>query len=362
MPRWGISDDKKLISLWRTPTSGVDHTKIDQASVKAVHQRHFQTFNYKNFAPLYRSKARSFAVSLTLDGHRKRSATSKSKSIAQGVALDSISDDEEDAYSNEDQYDIDLEIDSEEEESEEEDSSKQDKDESEEEEEGNIMPPKKATPKKAKGQKYALGGDDAVENISHNIRDMQINKVPMFSMDYVLPFMICTYNEKLDQMATVEVLVPMLPKEFFLVDIISGGTKVVISIQVPSFFVDEDRVYVANEDVDGFNEDTYQAQAFKDRCENINTIFGMKNAIYGNPMSIDMPFICEERIVEWEIQGHVNTLGKLTNDLGSTQFHAILSVTVRKLPTKRKTTGGFRVVVAGGNENEAGAPQAMVNN
>ena len=72
MPRWGTSDDRKLVSLWRIPHNGIDHTKLDQTSVKAVHQKHFVTFNYKNFAPLYRSKARDFGVSLTFDGHRKR--------------------------------------------------------------------------------------------------------------------------------------------------------------------------------------------------------------------------------------------------------------------------------------------------
>ena len=72
MPRWGPSDDKKLTSLWRIPHGGVDYTKLDQASVKAVHEKYFPLTNYKNFAPLYRSKARGFGVSLTLEGHRKR--------------------------------------------------------------------------------------------------------------------------------------------------------------------------------------------------------------------------------------------------------------------------------------------------
>jgi hypothetical protein len=69
--RWGASDDAKLTQLWRTPHSGVDHTKLDQASVKSVHSAHFPTRKYSSFAPLYRSKARAFGVSLSLDGHRK---------------------------------------------------------------------------------------------------------------------------------------------------------------------------------------------------------------------------------------------------------------------------------------------------
>jgi hypothetical protein len=69
--RWGPSDDAKLTQLWRTPHSGVDHTKLDHHSVKAVQQDHFPTRKYSSFAPLYRNKARSFGVSLSLEGHRK---------------------------------------------------------------------------------------------------------------------------------------------------------------------------------------------------------------------------------------------------------------------------------------------------
>lgn len=69
--RWGAADDAKLVKLWRTPRNGVDYTKLDVPSVKAVHQKYFPERNYVNFAPRYREKAREFAVSKTLDGHRK---------------------------------------------------------------------------------------------------------------------------------------------------------------------------------------------------------------------------------------------------------------------------------------------------
>jgi hypothetical protein len=69
--RWTKGDDAKLIELWRLPHAGVDFRKLDQESVKAVHNRHFPATKYRNFAPLYRSKARAFGVSLSLEGHRK---------------------------------------------------------------------------------------------------------------------------------------------------------------------------------------------------------------------------------------------------------------------------------------------------
>ena len=169
---------------------------------------------------------------------------------------------------------------------------------------------------------------------------------PLFSMDFKLPFILTVYNDNLDQMVKVEVLVPTYPKEFFLPDLVSGGKKLEINIQAPPFFIDEGRVIASNAGVEGFNKNTHQAQAFKDNCESIHASFGMKNTIFGKPMEIEMPFDCEERIVDWEIQAYPNDLGTLTDDLGGEQFHAVLVVYARKLRTKRKTHGGFRVIGA----------------
>ena len=262
------------------------------------------------------------------------------------MPLENISDDEQDAYSAEDESDIDLEADSEENE---EQSSEEEGigggNSEEEERESKDMPPKKATPKKVKVQKSALGGNDLVESISNSLTAVHIDDVPMFSMDYVLPFMISTYNESNDQMATIEVLVPMLPQDSYLVDIVSAGRKVLVNIQVPPIFVDEVRVHQSNVDVDGFNEDTYQAQAFKDRCENINATHRMKNIIFGNLMHINLPFVCKERIVGWEILAFANDLGEVNQNLNAVQYHAVLAITVRKLRSNLKKAGGFRVVM-----------------
>jgi hypothetical protein len=120
---------------------------------------------------------------------------------------------------------------------------------------------------------------------------------------------------------------------------------------VPALFITNEKGAIqSNAGVVGFNEDTHYAQAHREQCEDIQAAFGLKNAIIGKPMQIDMPFICEERIVDWEIQAYPNDLGDLTDDLGQQQFHALLVVFARKLRTKRKTTGGFRVV--GGAEME----------
>ncbi len=195
-----------------------------------------------------------------------------------------------------------------------------------------------ATPKKSTSS-YETG-----EELPSRLSQLSI--VPAFSMDFKLPFVHYSYNEGLDQMIKVEVLVPILPKEYFIPDLRNDGQTLDILIQVPFKFIDEERVLDSNSDKKDFNVNTYQAQAYKDMCEGIMAKFGKTNSIFGKPMVIDLPFVCEQRIVEWEVQAYPNDLGTLTDDLGGQQFHAVLSVILRKLKTKRKTTGGFRVIGA----------------
>jgi hypothetical protein len=128
--RWGKEDTAKLTELWRTPHNGVDPTKLDIEDVKAVHHaKYFSEFEYKNFAPLYRDKARDWAVDQTLGGHRAskfvsgkccclfhfcylkpscfRTAGSKAaQAQARGINLEDISDDEEDPYEGDELIDL----------------------------------------------------------------------------------------------------------------------------------------------------------------------------------------------------------------------------------------------------------------
>lgn len=221
------------------------------------------------------------------------------------------------------------------------------------------MPPntalKRATPKKKKNRVNgsATGAESAKAlDLSRRMERLDIINVPIFSMDFKLPFILFIYNEGIDQRVQVHVLVPTLPKEFFIPDIVGNGRRLLCHIQVPSFFVDQTRAMEANAGEAGFNKNRHQAQkSFKDVCEQIDEQYGPSNKIFGKPMHIDLPFVCEETIVEWEIQAYPNDLGTLAEDLGGQQFFACLAVTLRKLhplrklPTKRKkTTGGFRVI------------------
>lgn len=264
------------------------------------------------------------------------SATAKAASTGQGVPLEDISDDEEDPFEAvSEEEDIDLEADSEEE-------------EEEAEESDDIMPPKSRTPKKStpsrKKAASTPGGDTTAEDLSAHMSAMNINNVPMFSMDFKLPFMLSVYNDALDQMVKLEMWVPILPKEFFVPDIIDGK-RLRISIRIPDFFTDEACVIKSNRGVDGFNKNTHEAQSFKDQCEAVHAFYSMQHII-GKPQELGLPFTCEERIVFWEIQAYPNEEGTLTDDLGGVQFHGVLVVVCQKLRTKRKNTGGFRIIDA----------------
>lgn len=214
----------------------------------------------------------------------------------------------------------------------------------EESDEEEIMPKtpasskKKATPKKATAE-----GD-----LSSRMSRMQVSASKEFSMSFKCPYILSQYNEGVDQMVKVELFVPTLPQSFFLPDVVDAGKQLEVRVQVPNFFADEDRVIESNNHVAGFNQNTHEAQAFKDVCERIDTHYGMSNEIFGDePQLIVLPFVCEERVVEWEVQAYPNDDDDLTNNLGGQQFYLVMRVVLRKLKTKRRTAGGFRVV--GGN-------------
>jgi hypothetical protein len=70
--RLGPADDSELRTLFNTPHNGVDPSKLEVDSVKAVWSKYFQEFKYSNFAPLFfRGKARAYNTGSSLDGHRK---------------------------------------------------------------------------------------------------------------------------------------------------------------------------------------------------------------------------------------------------------------------------------------------------
>jgi hypothetical protein len=272
----------------------------------------------KNKYILYSVYFTLFASSLT--------GSAQAKAAAEGVSLEDISDDEEDPYELEEEDDISLGS-------------------GIVEEEEEVMP-SKSTPKKKNPSKKVstTGGDFSTDMQNLSISNKRSSK--LFSMEFKLPYIMNTYNEGTDQMIKIDILVPCLPEEYFIPDVGNGGNVFELSIQVPGFFIDEERVIKKNSSITGFNQNTHEAQSFKDVCEKIDTHYGMTDKVYAEkPLSIDLPFTCEERLVDWEIQGYLNeeVADKFEDNA---QYHFVLQARLRKLKTKRRTTGTFRLVDA----------------
>ncbi|KAG7374172.1 hypothetical protein IV203_013267 [Nitzschia inconspicua] len=122
-------------------------------------------------------------------------------------------------------------------------------------------------------------------------------------------------------------------------------------MRVPNIFFKFKRILLANKEVEGFNKNTSQAQAFKKVCKTIDNDNGHRDQIFGKPQMVPLPFSCEERIVTWEIQALKNELGTLTDDLGGLQFHYFVYAKLRKLKDKKRIVGKFRIIDADDTED-----------
>jgi hypothetical protein len=83
------------------------------------------------------------------------------------------------------------------------------------------------------------------------------------------------------------------------------------------------------------------SQAYKKVCEDtIDQDNNFKDDIYCNPPQlVQLPFVCEERIVEWEIQGSKNeNVGTIPdgNNVDHQQFYFVLYA--------KRTAGTFRII------------------
>ena len=69
---WGVNEDLKLHRLFRIRNNrgGVDYRDLTQKSVNEVQEKHFPDRPYKNFAPLFRNKARKWNINNALLGAR----------------------------------------------------------------------------------------------------------------------------------------------------------------------------------------------------------------------------------------------------------------------------------------------------
>jgi hypothetical protein len=130
-----------------------------------------------------------------------------------------------------------------------------------------VMPPKSASKKSAFTEKKtfrkATTASNSIPDLEVNVNNLSLG-VPMYNLEYKLPYIISMYNDEVDQRCKVKVYVPTLSKECFVLDVAVGGKVLILKVQVPPFFIDESQVMKSNHGVAGFNQNTHQVQAFKD--------------------------------------------------------------------------------------------------
>lgn len=214
--------------------------------------------------------------------------------------------------------------------------------EKEEEEGEEDMSLKRSAKKKTPKKNITPSVQASVDDVTTKLGDMMVFED--YSLEYKHPFMIKVYHLNNDEMCDVDFDIPTYPKECYIPEMADGGNTLELRTAIRKDFRDPIRVMKANKNKKGFNGNTTMAQSHKALCAKIDNDNGFQDIVFSPPQRVSLPFICEERIVCWEIQAAKNNLGELTDDLGGQQWCFTLIVTMRKLKEKRRTFGAFRLV------------------
>ena len=89
---WGKTEDLKLQKLFklRNDRGGVDPTDLQQETIKVVRAQHFPDRTYKNFAVLFRSKARKWNLNNALLNSRRATGEFTTLSLIKFVFISFI--------------------------------------------------------------------------------------------------------------------------------------------------------------------------------------------------------------------------------------------------------------------------------
>ena len=200
------------------------------------------------------------------------------------------------------------------------------------------MPPKRAAAKKAA---------KVIENVTDSLSKMSVgnpNAAPYkpWSMDFTFPYMIKTFLHDSRESCSIDFLIPTVYEERVHPRVVSGGTVLALTVAVPEFFPEEERVLVS---AGNDNVNTNQATAHTTVVQDVRKAFNDVPEILVKPQLVQLPFTCEEQIVHWENQlfhGDAEVSGALNEQ----QFFCVLSVSLfsMKRPTGRRNRGSMRVV------------------
>ena len=319
-PRWKREHDAKLRALYRKKNhSGnkplIDTRDLSCKTIKAINDQHFPEFDYANFGPLYRKKARAWNLEQELAGSRRQETTSTASST-------SVDDEEE--QEDEEDFAADQDIDN-------------------EELDGLLSNAKK----------------DPLETIQSSLSSLSINKKSAkmaarkeaatsadFSMDFRYPYLMYQYIAEGQEWVSVDFLVPTQSEKNFRVAVRNNGTLSVGTI-VPKFFTEDGRMQAAHEADDKFNINTHKATAQSTLCDKIQKNFenDLSDDIMGTPQLVKLPIPVEDEVAKWECQLFASDEHAFAEELQTDIYYSVLSVDLKgKEKKKKKVKGKVRII------------------
>ena len=146
-----------------------------------------------------------------------------------------------------------------------------------------------------------------VENLSKTMSRLSTGgqKKSEFNMIFVYPEINFVYVENDTDHVQVEFLVQAMNMDHFQPRVSNDGLTLELRTEVPNFFYDSDRLVKSNEDVTTFNKNSHKFTAMEkvlDSCKKHHDWEDYNDKIWSPPQLVVLPFICEEEILEWEVQ------------------------------------------------------------
>lgn len=196
-----------------------------------------------------------------------------------------------------------------------------------------------------------------VNKLTDDLSTMAIVSKPTsaaFGMGFTFPYILYTYIEDGKRRVSVDFLVIGMAKENFRLRVVQGGKALQLVVVIPSFFADENRLQLANEEDQGFNKRSHKATALEEVVHKITENIDGEEPLLGSPQQVSLPVPCEEEIHDWETLAFNNEDMEWSDLFQNQQHFFVLSVDLISTIkiSKKKKTGGFRSL---------GRPSRVVN-
>ena len=176
-----------------------------------------------------------------------------------------------------------------------------------------------------------------------------------FSLQVQFPYLQYTYTEDERQRVTTDFLVIAQGEKLYRPFVPPGGSELHVGMVLPKFFIDKTRLIEAKAGDASFTANTHKVTAFADVVAKVEKTAGIDDdnrdidaiEFLAAPMKLKLPFLCEEEIVEWEMQAFQNNDEDFIDGCGGYQYYFILTVTLQSVVKKKeKKVGGFRVIAS----------------